>query len=968
MKSNFIKELFLPFMACLLSMPAWSATIWHPTWDWNETNKHVVAVDHSENCTSTVAGYPSLLMRGNNTFYYYMYSGKNTSSNPGSLNVAYYLTDAITLTAGEHYKLSFNLQTDWTYRYVTDSKVKLELVSGTDSEANLIQTIGMVDTYKNLGGSSETQSLDFDAATGGEVYLRMTLTGNMIGQIFVIKFSEFMVSDGTISKPAITQQPVSTVDLDISKPSAISVAATGDEVLYQWMYKTPGRVWQNVSGGTSATLQLPELAYAPQTDFKCVVSNAAGSVESETTHVNSVTLHGVECPVGSGTYYTTYYGSNGMSLDDNTTACIARFNSDNTALELVEVTDKYIKTYLVTKGLVLKSSQQDMVLSDPKLTTAYSNFSTNILTGQLYTHNAKSNYYVLSVVNNELRFMPTTEAQITHHTAYIISNTVYSDGLPLVWKSGIDLQQDADGYSLINNLDDWKTFCGYVNAGKGSPNAKLISDINSIDAMVGVDNAKFSGTFDGQGHTLSLAYTSYVPYTAPFSYVENATIRCVNTVGFVGMRANSGADMQSYSSTLVGAAEGNTHIEHCSSSAEITFSATDDVKCGGLVGLVNGGQLSISDCLFAGRVDHLTSNEQIAAFAGLVGWGKDATITIERCLLNTQRFEQITALNTFVRANNYDHVVVDKCFYFPENTNFNSVSGIDGTAATTENLASGEIMRQLQDNRTDESRWAQVLGSTPSFYDSANKTTENYIYFDTTEKAWYCDNLQIPETTALPQKAYFTARKISNARKLAANGLYTICLPYDIVIPQGVTAYRLTGIDTNEKVARFQTVSATSLNRGEPYLIQTGDEAMSLNVADKTFVSTDITSVVPGVNPTIEAFHGTFATIDNAEAAAAGAYILQSDGLFHKVTTDNTDATIPAYRAYITIADGSTASKAKALSIAFGDNTTGLRAIETTDQDGTVRYYDLHGRYIGNTLDGQSKGIYIKNGKKILKK
>ena len=896
-----------------------------------------------------------------------MYGGQNTKSNPGSLNVAYYLTDAITLTAGEHYTLSFNLQNDWTYSKVTDSKVKLELVSGTDSEATLIQTIGMVDTYKNLGGSSETQSLEFDAATEGEVYLRMTLTGNMIGKIFNIHFSEFMVFEGSITKPAITQQPVSTVDLDISKPSEISVAATGDEVRYQWMFKTPYMEWGEVYGGTSATLQLPESAYAPQTDFKCVVSNAAGSVESETTHVNSVTLHGVECPVGSGSYYTTYYGSDEMSLDDNTTACIVRFNSDNTALELVEVTDKYIRNYSETKGLVLKSSQQDMVLSDPKITTVYSNYSTNILTGEQYTHDARSNYYVLSVVNDELRFMPTTEAKMTHHTAYIKSDTEFPDGLPVVCKSGINLQQDADGYSLINNLDDWKTFCGYVNAGKGSPNAKLTADINSIDAMVGVDNAKFSGTFDGQGHTLSLAYRSYVPYTAPFSHVENATIRCVNTDGYINMMADSGADMQSYSSTLVGAAEGNTHIEHCSSSARITFSAADDVKCGGLVGLVNGGKLSISDCLFAGWVNHITYNNRIAAFAGLVGWGKDATITIERCLLNTQRFGQITELNTFVRANNYDHVVVDKCFYFPENTNFNSVSGIDGTAATTENLANGEIMRQLQDNRTDESRWAQVLGSTPSFYDSANKTKENYIYFDTTKKAWYCDNLQIPETIVLPQKAYFTARKISKARSLAANGLYTICLPYDIVIPQGVTAYRLTGVDTNEKVARFQTVSATSLNRGEPYLIQTGDEAMSLNVADETFVSTDITSVVPGANPSNEAFHGTFATINNAEAAAAGAYILQSDGKFHKVK-EYTAATIPAYRAYLTLSSDNQASGAKQLSIAFGDNTTGIRAIETTDQDGTVRYYDLQSRYIGTTLDGRPKGIYIKNGKKTLKK
>jgi hypothetical protein len=110
------------------------------------------------------------------------------------------------------------------------------------------------------------------------------------------------------------------------------------------------------------------------------------------------------------------------------------------------------------------------------------------------------------------------------------------------------------------------------------------------------------------------------------------------------------------------------------------------------------------------------------------------------------------------------------------------------------------------------------------------------------------------------------------------------------------------------------------------------------------------------------------AGVTNAEAAAAGAYILQSDGLFHKVTTENSAATIPPYRAYITLPKDAP-SQARAISISFGDETTtSLRAIETTDRDGTVRYYDMQGRYIGTTLDGQPQGIYVKDGKKVMKK
>lgn len=60
---------------------------------------------------------------------------------------------------------------------------------------------------------------------------------------------------------------------------------------------------------------------------------------------------------------------------------------------------------------------------------------------------------------------------------------------------------------------------------------------------------------------------------------------------------------------------------------------------------------------------------------------------------------------------------------------------------------------------------------------------------------------------------------------------------------------------------------------------------------------------------------------------------------------------------------------AKSLAIAFGhESATGLRAVETTALDGTVRYYDLNGSYIGTSLDGEPRGIHIKNGKKVINK
>lgn len=47
---------------------------------------------------------------------------------------------------------------------------------------------------------------------------------------------------------------------------------------------------------------------------------------------------------------------------------------------------------------------------------------------------------------------------------------------------------------------------------------------------------------------------------------------------------------------------------------------------------------------------------------------------------------------------------------------------------------------------------------------------------------------------------------------------------------------------------------------------------------------------------------------------------------------------------------------------------TGINHIKTTDRDGTVRYYDLQGRYIGTSLNSLPTGVYIGGGKKIMKK
>ena len=105
---------------------------------------------------------------------------------------------------------------------------------------------------------------------------------------------------------------------------------------------------------------------------------------------------------------------------------------------------------------------------------------------------------------------------------------------------------------------------------------------------------------------------------------------------------------------------------------------------------------------------------------------------------------------------------------------------------------------------------------------------------------------------------------------------------------------------------------------------------------------------------------GTLRGLSNADAAEAGAFILQNDGTWGAVKAGNEAVYIPPFRAYI-VATTATGTR---LSTAFGEGgATGIERIVTTDLDGTEHWYDLNGRSIGKPT---TKGVYIQNGSKVV--
>ena len=144
----------------------------------------------------------------------------------------------------------------------------------------------------------------------------------------------------------------------------------------------------------------------------------------------------------------------------------------------------------------------------------------------------------------------------------------------------------------------------------------------------------------------------------------------------------------------------------------------------------------------------------------------------------------------------------------------------------------------------------------------------------------------------------------------------------------------------------------TEIEAGKPYVYRRNLTDKD-PVANAIIFNIDETAASAPQNPGM--LKGTFESM----IAPGGSYILQTDGMFHRVNDSNATLRVGAYRAYLDL--GSLGSEAKTISMSFDDSeTTGIREVNTADSSDTP-IYDLTGRRINKPQRGQ---IYIQNGKK----
>ena len=174
----------------------------------------------------------------------------------------------------------------------------------------------------------------------------------------------------------------------------------------------------------------------------------------------------------------------------------------------------------------------------------------------------------------------------------------------------------------ITSTADWNALAQNVinNNSYSGEYVRLEADINITRGIGAYADRPFSGTFLGNGYTITADLTTYNTSVAPFNCISDATIKNLTVAGTITTN-------QRHSSALVAYASGTNVIESCIVTATINTS-TD--YTGGFIGHGQSSATTIRGCVFAGTVNGVDgSRPNVGIFWG---WSDSGTPTLENCL------------------------------------------------------------------------------------------------------------------------------------------------------------------------------------------------------------------------------------------------------------------------------------------------------------------------------------------------
>jgi len=237
------------------------------------------------------------------------------------------------------------------------------------------------------------------------------------------------------------------------------------------------------------------------------------------------------------------------------------------------------------------------------------------------------------VAKGDVQYVNTDEDQIVQ------DEHIFVDGMCSICGSARDgfMTPNEDGVFEIANAGELRWFASYVNAGNGNARAKLVADIVLNENVLNEDytlngtgkdfvqwtpignySVPFSGSIDGQNHTISgLYFNGPGEYIGLVGYMEgNAGGVAINNLGIINSYIAVEGKGQ-YVGGFIGSSYCNAAIESCYFNGAIS---SNNASVGGIIGETSS--MDITNCYTEGRIYAKAGN-----VGGIVGEYSQKTVS-----------------------------------------------------------------------------------------------------------------------------------------------------------------------------------------------------------------------------------------------------------------------------------------------------------------------------------------------------
>lgn len=474
----------------------------------------------------------------------------------------------------------------------------------------------------------------------------------------------------------------------------------------------------------------------------------------------------------------------------------------------------------------------------------------------------------------------------------------------------------VEAQTEIGNKDQLIAFATSVNDGTfGSGSASLTADIDLKGVVwtpIGSSTVPFTGTFDGQGHTISnLTITATGLYAGLFGRVgSTGIVKNVNiSSGTIAVSTDPG-ELASYHGAIVGLNEGT--VIGCFNSALVNGYSYIHARIGGIVGENQG---SIQNCYNTGEV---YSGQSEVFIGGITGNNNSGSV--QNCFMSSEVNKNGIKYHYPVYGNNNSGTVTG-CFY--------------STGYTTD----VPLPIALVDNADNSSTLSgDNLGSGKNVLLSGRT-----LYTDT---GWntLCLPFDIPAgATGYSPIAGAKVMTLSSSSYSTSKGYGELTLNF---------------------------VDATSIEAGKPYIVKW--DTNFGNLSNPVFLNVTVSNTTQTTETTCVDFVGSFSPVVIAAEDNTMLYLGAGNKLFYPSSA----MTINSCRAYFRLKGDLVAGEPinitaiKSFNLNFGDEeTTGIVDVEANSSLFTI--HSSHSSWF--TLDGRrlqvkptTKGLYIHNGRKVL--